>query len=160
MPATTLASGIRRFNNWRSAADNKPANSKKAIAGRTTRKFMVSEPFPGLNSITGAKVSKRSISGLDRRRGNRHLFHNFDAEPLERYDLARVVGEQPDGVQPQIRKDLRADAAFVLELLLPRGTRVMHEIAAVRDHAGRAQFILLDTEARTGLVQVNQHTHA
>src|SRR5690242_10193649 len=114
MPATTLASGMRRLTNCGSAAGNKPANSKKAAEGHTARKFMVFEPFPGLNAMHRAKVSKRSMPGVNGGRRNRHLLNDFDAEPFESHNFAGVIGEQPDGVQPKIRKDLRADAALVL----------------------------------------------
>ena len=48
-----------------------------------------------------------------------HLFHNLDAKAFQRHDLARMVGQQADGVQTQVGKNLRADAAFMLQLRLP-----------------------------------------
>src|SRR5580692_2437375 len=46
---------------------------------------------------------------------DRHLRDDLDPKPLQRHNLARMVREQPNRVQPQIGKNLRADAALVLQ---------------------------------------------
>ena len=45
---------------------------------------------------------------------HRNLIHHFDAEAFERHDLPRMVGQQADGMQPQIGEYLRADTVLVL----------------------------------------------
>ena len=71
-----------------------------------------------------------------------------------------MVRQQPDGMQPQVAQNLRADAVLVLQLPLPGLTLVVHELAAVRHQARFAPRLPLDAEARTGFVQVNQHAAA
>ena len=93
------------------------------------------------DQLEGASSTERFLADK-----YRDLFHDLDAKPFQRHDLARMVGQQADGVQAQIGKNLRADAAFVLQLLLAGGARVMHEIALVRDHTVGARGVLLDAE--------------
>ena len=72
-----------------------------------------------------------------------------------------MIGEQPDSVQTQIRKNLRADAVLVLELPLPGLTLVVHEIAPVRNHARfpmPVASIALDAESRPRFVQIYKDT--
>src|SRR5438128_1547813 len=40
------------------------------------------------------------------------LIHDLDPERIEPKHLSRMVGQQPDGRESQIREDLRADAGF------------------------------------------------
>ena len=76
------------------------------------------------DQLEGASSTERFLADK-----YRDLLHDLDAEPFQRHDLARMIGQQPDGVQPQIGKNLRADAAFVLQLRLPGGAGIVHEIA-------------------------------
>jgi hypothetical protein len=51
-------------------------------------------------------------------RSHRDLFHNLDPVCLQADYFAGMVGQQADGVQPEVGEDLGAQAAFVLELSL------------------------------------------
>src|SRR6516165_2538414 len=63
-----------------------------------------------------------------------------------------MIGEQADGMEAEIGEYLGAQAVLVLELALAVLTLEVHEIAAVADH-----LPVLDAEAGTGLVQVDEH---
>ena len=45
---------------------------------------------------------------------NRDLVHHFDAKALQRHNLARMIGQQADGVQTQVGENLRSQTVFVL----------------------------------------------
>src|SRR5580704_10436889 len=81
--------------------------------------------------------SRNTRLGLDR-----DLFGDLDAVSIQADDLAGVVGEQADGVQTEIGENLRAQAAFMLGLLLAVGCAIGHVVA----------------ESWAGLVQVDQNT--
>src|ERR1039458_4621525 len=71
-----------------------------------------------------------------------------------------MVGQKSDGVEAEIGENLGADAVLVLQLALAGVAGVVHEIAAVGDHAGVAVGVLLNAEAGTGFVQVDQNAGA
>ena len=90
----------------------------------------------------------------------RFLPHNLDAEAFERHDSARVIGEQADGMQAQVREDLRADAVLVLHAPLAGFAAVGGGIAAVGGDARLAARPPLDAEPGPGFVEVDQHARA
>ena len=51
----------------------------------------------------------------------RHLLDDLDAEAFQSGDFARVVGQDADALQVEVREDLRADADFALRLALAFG---------------------------------------
>ena len=85
-----------------------------------------------------------------------NLVHHLDPEAFQRHDFPRMVGQQPDRVQPQVREYLGADPVLVLQLPLARFALVMHEIAPVAQHARRSRALAIDPETGTRLVQVHQ----
>jgi hypothetical protein len=50
------------------------------------------------------------------------LFHDLDPVCFQADYFARMIGQQADGVQPEVGEDLGAQAAFVLELSLAVGS--------------------------------------
>ena len=52
---------------------------------------------------------------------HRHLFHDLDAKAFQSGDFARVVGQDADALQVEVREDLRADADLALRLALAFG---------------------------------------
>src|ERR1017187_1215057 len=64
----------------------------------------------------------------------RNLLHHLDAETFQGHDLPRMIGQQADGVQPQVGENLRADAVLVLQLPLAVLTLVVHEVAPMAEH--------------------------
>ena len=91
---------------------------------------------------------------------DRHLLHDLDAEAFQRDNLARVIGQQANGVEAEIGKNLRADAVLVLKLPLAGFAPVVHELAGMRQHARPAIGRILGAEARPGFVQIDQHAVA
>ena len=82
-----------------------------------------------------------NIGDLHRRYLDRDLFGDLDAIGVEANHFAGVIGQQTNSMQAKIGQDLRAQAAFMLQLLL-----------TIR----RAEIrVIPDTWPR--LVKVNQH---
>src|SRR5271154_585431 len=75
---------------------------------------------------------------------NRDLFGDLDAVGVQADDFARMVGQQADGVEAQIRENLRAQSAFMLGLLLAVGCAVSRVVS----------------KSRAALMQVDQHARA
>src|SRR5450432_3387120 len=97
--------------------------------------------WPSSSKVESGRPSRMSRIDMggswcqDRFLSERDLVHDFDAKSFQRDDFPRMIGEQPDGVQPQVGQNLGADAVFVLQLALAGFLLIMHEIAVVRDHA-------------------------
>ena len=49
---------------------------------------------------------------------NRHLLHDLDAEAFQRDNLARVIGQQADGVEAEVGENLRSQAYFPVRFTL------------------------------------------
>ena len=79
---------------------------------------------------------------------NRRPVDNLDTEPFQRHNLARMISQQPNGVQPEIAQDLRPDPGLMLHRPLSVG------LAAVRNQAP----VGLQTEPKPSLMQIDQHT--
>ena len=82
------------------------------------------------------------------------LFHDLDAEALECNNPARVICQQADGVQAEIRKDLGADSNFMLRGRVGEIT-VMAEAAVMSD-----DLAMLRMQAESCLVQIYEYTGA
>ena len=89
------------------------ASAQRAPHPRVTRPG--GHPAPAPQNRCQIRADAHVTSGRQRRSaGNWHLVHHFDTEAFERHDLARVIGQQADGVQTQIGEDLGAQAVFML----------------------------------------------
>src|SRR5215831_15872242 len=84
------------------------------------------QPGAGGRTVSLAQPPHR---GSELRNGN--LIDDLDTETFERDDLAGMVGQQADPVEPKVRKDLRSDAVFVLQLTLSVHPLIMQELAAM-----------------------------
>ena len=72
---------------------------------------------------------------------NRNLLDNFDIESFQRRHAARVIGQQTDPPQIQVRQNLRADADFALRLALAFRQRRQSAIAMETQHGAIADLI-------------------
>src|ERR1700687_5743192 len=102
----------------------------------------------------------KCLSALDPRPVQRHrnLFHDLDSESLQTGHLARMIGEQPDAPQIQVRQDLRADSDFALGLALALGERRQKLLPMKRERCPLRQ--LLHRKAFRSLMQIDQRAPA
>src|SRR5713101_6086840 len=96
IPETTLASGMTSFSSCGSAADATVARASK-------------EDTASKRSLILILTNSRGKSSQ-----NRRLSDNFDAEAFQRHNFAGMVGQQPNGVKPEIAQDLRPDSGLML----------------------------------------------
>lgn len=94
-----------------------PINDHTPACDATNRLLLPQAPLPRLSS-------------------HWYLLDDLNPVRVQPDDLARMISQQADGMQPQVRQDLRADAILVLQRFLAVGRRIA----------------LVITEARSGLM--------
>src|SRR6185437_1492441 len=83
--------------------------------------------------------------------GNRYLLRDPDAEAFQAGNTLRMIGEQPDRPDIQIRKNLRANADFSLRLSLMRRARRLGGFAM--EHK---TLTIIHAETFRSLVKINE----
>ena len=77
-----------------------------------------------------------------------HLLDDFDTKTFERDYAARVIGQEPNRMEAQVRENLGSDADLVLRGRLSRVAIVANDLS------------LLGSYPKSGLMQVDEDTRA